>query len=291
MKSINTDRLLGIYEKAINEKFSLEEKIKIAKKANFDFMEFSVDETDKKLARLNWTKNQIKKVQLLLIENDFTFNSMTLSGLRKYPFGSHEPNIRKTSRNIIKKAILLAKKLNIRTIQMAGYDVYYEKSDNQTLKYFYQNLKYALKLAAKYSVMLSFEVMDTEFMGLNSRIMPWIEKLNSPYITIYPDLGNIYQWCKKENLEKEFLLAKNKIVAFHFKDTLPGKFRDIEFGQGSVDFNYLLKIIKKHKLNQPMMIEMWSKNNPEETFNQAVEKIAKARDFYYQKWNEVNKNK
>lgn len=104
MKSINTDRLLGIYEKAINEKFSLEEKIKIAKKANFDFMEFSVDETDKKLARLNWTKNQIKKVQLLLIENDFTFNSMTLSGLRKYPFGSHDPNIRKTSRNIIKKS-------------------------------------------------------------------------------------------------------------------------------------------------------------------------------------------
>lgn len=128
---------------------------------------------------------------------------MTLSGLRKYPFGSHDPNIRKTSRNIIKKAILLAKKLNIRTIQMAGYDVYYEKSDNQTLKYFYQNLKYALKLAAKYSVMLSFEVMDTEFMGLNSRIMPWIEKLNSPYITIYPDLGNIYQWWQKKKILKK----------------------------------------------------------------------------------------
>ena len=45
-------RFLGIYEKAINAKFSWAQKIEIAKKVGFDFIEFSIDESDAKLARL-----------------------------------------------------------------------------------------------------------------------------------------------------------------------------------------------------------------------------------------------
>ncbi|MDI4567878.1 MAG: ribulose phosphate epimerase, partial [Mycoplasma sp.] len=52
MKLQNIDKnLLGIYEKAINNKFNLEEKIIIAKKAGFDFIELSIDETNEKLNR------------------------------------------------------------------------------------------------------------------------------------------------------------------------------------------------------------------------------------------------
>lgn len=109
------NRLLGIYEKAMNNKFSLEEKILIAKQAGFDFMEFSVDETPERLARLDWTDKEIADAQNLLVKHEFNFNSMTLSGHRKFPFGSHDPEVRKKAMEIMEKAIILAKKLGIRT--------------------------------------------------------------------------------------------------------------------------------------------------------------------------------
>ncbi len=47
-------------------------------------MEFSVDDSDERLNRINWSDEQIKEVQELLVKHRFNFNSMTLSGHRKY---------------------------------------------------------------------------------------------------------------------------------------------------------------------------------------------------------------
>ncbi|RIV16537.1 L-ribulose-5-phosphate 3-epimerase [Mycoplasmopsis gallopavonis] len=286
MKS-NKNRLLGIYEKAINNKFSLEEKILIAKEAGFDFMEFSVDESPERLARLDWTDEQIKEAQMLLVKHQFNFNSMTLSGHRRYPFGSKDAKTREKALEIMEKAIILAKKLGIRTVQLAGYDVYYEEHDEQTEQYFKEGMEKALYLAQKHSVMLAFEIMDTRFMGTISRSLRWVNELNNLYIGIYPDLGNIYQWANSEDLENELIIAKNKLTAFHFKDTIPGKFRDIPFGEGTVDFPKMLAILKKHKLNQPIMIEMWSKNELDETKEHALSYIQEAKEFYEESWNKV----
>ncbi|WP_027120543.1 L-ribulose-5-phosphate 3-epimerase [Mycoplasmopsis lipofaciens] len=280
----NKNRLLGIYEKAINNKFTLEEKIIIAKTAGYDFMEFSVDESDERLARLDWNEQQIKEVQSLLIKHNFNFNSMTLSGHRKYPFGSKNKDTRVKAMSIMHKAIILAKKLGIRTVQLAGYDVYYEEADNETKKYFIEGIKEAVKLASKYSVVLAFEIMDTRFMGTNTRALTYLNIVDSPYLQIYPDLGNIYQWANKEDLYNEFEIAKNHLVAFHFKDTVPGKFRDTPFGTGTVDFPYMLKILKDLKLNQPIMIEMWSLNKKDETKEEAIKYISDAKIFYEQQW-------
>ncbi|WP_373422689.1 L-ribulose-5-phosphate 3-epimerase [Mycoplasma tauri] len=281
------NRLVGIYEKAINNKFSLEDKIKIAKAAGYDFMEFSVDESSERLSRLDWDDEQIKEVQLLLVKHQFNFNSMTLSGHRKYPFGSKNLDTRAKAMEIMHKAIILAKKLGIRTVQLAGYDVYYEQGDEETRSYFIEGIKEAVKLASKYSVTLAFEIMDTRFMGTNSRALTYINMVNSPYLQIYPDLGNIYQWADKTDLFNEFEVAKNHLVAFHFKDTVPGKFRDTPFGTGTVDFPYMLNILKKLKLNQPIMIEMWSLNNLDETFDEAIKYIADAHKFYNEQWSMV----
>ncbi|VDR42487.1 L-ribulose-5-phosphate 3-epimerase ulaE [Mycoplasmopsis caviae] len=56
-------------------------------------MEFSVDETPGRLARLDWSDDEIAQAQMLLIKHKFNFNSMTLSGHRKYPFGSKDPKL------------------------------------------------------------------------------------------------------------------------------------------------------------------------------------------------------
>lgn len=278
MKSPNIDRLLGIYEKAINNKFSWEEKILIAKEAGYDFIEFSVDESDDRLARLDWTKDQINDLKQLLIKHDFFLNSMTLSGHRRYPFGSKDSQIRAKAFEIMEKAILLAKALGIRIVQLAAYDVFYEPADAQTRALFIDGIKKATQMALKHSVYLAFETMDTPFAGTISNCLEFVKEVQSPFLGIYPDLGNLTQFATDYNLELE--KGQHNIVACHFKDTKPNVFRDLDFGSGTVDFVNALAQLNKINFSGPIMVEMWSKNQPEETFEENVAYIAAAKQFY-----------
>jgi hexulose-6-phosphate isomerase len=49
---------LGIYEKALPKDSSWPERLVLAKSCGFDFVEMSVDETDERLSRLEWTTAQ-----------------------------------------------------------------------------------------------------------------------------------------------------------------------------------------------------------------------------------------
>ena len=117
---------LGIYEKSMPGNLSWKEKLSVAKNAGYDFLEMSVDETDEKLARIEWSKQERKELLDAMYEVGLPIRSMCLSGHRKYPLGSHDPLIREKSLEIMEKAIDLADDLGIRIIQLAGYDVYYE---------------------------------------------------------------------------------------------------------------------------------------------------------------------
>jgi hexulose-6-phosphate isomerase len=46
---------LGIYEKALPPELTWPERLALAKTCGFDFVEISVDETDLRLARLDWS--------------------------------------------------------------------------------------------------------------------------------------------------------------------------------------------------------------------------------------------
>ncbi|TDV24191.1 L-ribulose-5-phosphate 3-epimerase [Mycoplasmopsis mustelae] len=285
MNSKNTEnkaRFLGIYEKAINNKFDWATKINIAKAAGFDFIEFSIDESDFRLERLDWSNTQINELRELLIKKDFYFNSMCLSAHRRYPFGSKDPKIRAKALEIMQKALILAKKLGIRTIQLAAYDVYYEKSNETTKANFVKGMQLAAKLAQKYSITLAFETMDTPFAGTISKCLSFLKQINSPLFYIYPDLGNLNQFTP--DIENEIFLGKDKIIAFHFKDTLPNKFKEVPWGKGSVNFVRSLKAIKKNDLNVPILIEMWSKNQPNETIDENIALLKQAKEFYHTQW-------
>jgi L-ribulose-5-phosphate 3-epimerase len=102
----------------------------------FDFVEMSIDETDQRLARLDWSKAERASLRTAVAETSVTVPSMCLSAHRRFPFGSHNPVIRSQAREIMRKAIDLSVDIGLRTIQLAGYDVYYEPSDEGTRKAF-----------------------------------------------------------------------------------------------------------------------------------------------------------
>lgn len=275
---------LGIYEKALPKHYTFNEKIKLAKKLGFTFIEISVDESDERLERLNWTNEEINDLRINLNNNNMRIPTMTFSGHRRYPMGSHDENIRKKSMELMEKAIILADKLGIRIVQLAGYDVYYEESDEITKKYFIENLRKALNMAESYNVCLAIEIMDHPFINSITKYMEYSKIMNSPYLKVYPDLGNLSAWPENDILkELELGIKEKEIVAIHVKDTLsvtndfPGKFKEVDFGIGCVKFTECFKKLKELKYNGPFLIEMWTEKISDEEL--AIEEIKKAKEF------------
>ena len=139
---------------------------------------------------------------------------------------------------LMEKAIGLACDLGIRVIQLAGYDVYYEQGAEETRAYFLENLKKCAQMASAAGVLMGFETMETPFMDTIGKAMDYVRKVRSPYLGVYPDLGNLTNAARLYGLsvEDEIDLGRGHIVAMHLKETREGQYRDMRFGQGKVDF-------------------------------------------------------
>ena len=235
--------LLGLYEKSMPNELTWAEKLQAAKNAGFDYVEMSIDETDAKLARLDMTDGEIDEIVAAMRTVNLPFRSICLSGHRKYPLGSHDPKVRERSLDIMQKAISLAARLGIRTIQLAGYDVYYEQGDEQTRADFIANLKISALMAAREGIVLGFETMETPFMDNVRKAMEYVNLVNSPYLGVYPDVGNVTNACLLygEDLADDFKTGAGHLVAVHLKETVPGKYREIPYGTGHVDFAKAVK--------------------------------------------------
>lgn len=229
---------LGLYEKSMPSFLSWKEKLIAAKNAGYDFVEISIDETEEKLSRLDMTKEERLDIVRLMVEVGIPIRTMCLSGHRKYPLGSNEPSICQRGMEIMQKAIRLSDDLGIRIIQLAGYDVYYEESSVETKKRFLNNLKLVANMAEKTGVILGFETMETEFMNTVEKAMKYVTLVGSSYLKVYPDIGNITNAATiyKADVLEDLYMGKGNLVAMHLKETVPGKFREIPFGTGHVNF-------------------------------------------------------
>lgn len=267
---------IGLYEKAMPGKLSWTEKMLTAKKAGYDFIEISIDETDEKLKRLDMSKEERMGLVSLMQTLEMPIRTMCLSGHRKYPLGSNDPEIRQRSMEIMEKALQLADDLGVRIIQLAGYDVYYEQGNDETKKYFLNNLKKSSEMAAAKGILMGFETMETEFMNTVQKAMSYVKQVDSAYLNVYPDLGNITNaavtYGKPVNNDLE--TGRGKLVAMHLKETVPGKFREIPFGTGHVDFENGIK--KAWELGvRRFVTEFWYTGNPnwQDDLNFAVKKM------------------
>ncbi len=224
---------LGLYEKAIPGGMSWDEMFSIAKKTGFDRLEISVDETDARQERLYLSAADQHQIGALSRVMGTPIRTMCLSGHRKYPFGSHDEATREKSMEIMKRAIHFCVNADIPIIQLAGYDVYYEEGDADTRKWFSENLKKATDYAARWGVVLAFETMETPFMDTCGKSMHYVNEVASPWLGVYPDIGNLKNAAVLygHDVVEDLYLAKGHIFAMHLKETKPGLYRDMNFGQ------------------------------------------------------------
>ena len=239
--------LLGMYEKAVPNDISWKERLEVARESGFDYVEISVDETDAKLARLDWTADERRELVRLQQECGLPIRSMCLSGHRKYPFGATDPSVRERSMQIMEEALHLACDLGVRTIQLAGYDVYYEEGTDETRKYFAENLARATEMAACEGVLLGFETMETPFMDTVEKSMAYVSQIGSPYLGVYPDLGNLTNasFLYGKSVTDDLATGRGHLVATHCKETVAGAYREIPFGTGTTDWKALDECVRQ----------------------------------------------
>ena len=255
---------LGLYEKAMPGELTWKEKLETAKAAGYDFVEISIDETDAKLARLEWSKEERLELVKTMYEVGVPIRTMCLSGHRKYPIGSADSVTCARGMEIMEKAIQLADDLGIRIIQLAGYDVYYEESTPETVQRFGENLKKCERMAAKKGIVLGFETMETEFMNTVGKAMKYVNEVNSPYLGVYPDMGNITNAAVTYGTDvlEDIRSGEGHLDAVHLKETVPGVFREVPFGTGHVDFPAVIEATWKAGVRR-YVTEMWYTGNPE----------------------------
>ncbi|KXU01500.1 L-ribulose-5-phosphate 3-epimerase [Streptococcus constellatus] len=276
-------RPIGIYEKATPKHFSWQERLEFAKEMGFDFVEMSVDESDARLARLTWSKKERLELVKAIYDTGVRIPSICFSGHRRYPLGSNNSELEAKSLETMKQCIELAQDLGVRVIQLAGYDVYYEEKSPETRARFLKNLRRACDWAEQAQVMLAIEIMDDPFINSIEKYLAVAKEINSPYLFVYPDTGNVSAW--HNDLWSEFYLGHQAIAALHLKDTYAvtehskGQFRDVPFGKGCVNWEEMFAVLKKTNYQGPFLIEMWSENC--ETVEETKAAIKEAQDFLY----------
>ena len=229
---------IGLYEKAMRSSLTWEEMLCCAKDCGYDYVEMCIDATQERIDRIYWDKE--KRLDLLkdMTKAGLPVRSMSVSALTKYALGDPDETIRKKGASILEGSIELAADLGLRTVMVPGYDIYFGESTLETKRLFLENIKIAARQAGREGVLLGFETMENEFMNTVGKAMKYVTLVDSPYLKVYPDSGNITNAAvlHSHDVCEDLLLGKGNLIALHLKETLPGIFREVEYFTGHVDF-------------------------------------------------------
>ena len=178
-----------------------------------------------------------------MFDAEIPIASMSVSALTKYALGDPDESIRFRGCEILEKSIKLAGDLGVRYVMIPGYDIYYGESTEETKKLFVNNIACATQIAARDGVMLAFETMENEFMNTVTKGISYTSIVNSPYLKLYPDTGNITNAAVLHNSDVigDMLAGKGNLVALHLKESKPGVFREVPYFMGHVQFESLIK--------------------------------------------------
>lgn len=248
------DYRLGIYEKAFPANLSWGQLLAAVRQVGFEYVEMSIDETDERMSRLTWTARQRAEVRDAMAETGVPIISMCLSGHRKYPMGSASPAIRQKGMDLLLQTIDLAADLGVRIVLVPGYDVFYEPSTPETRARFMDSLRPAVVWASCAGVMLAIENTDLNITSVRSALS-YVEALNSPWLQLYLDIGNLV--AAGEDLFDEIEAGAGHLVGVHIKDALPGQFRRVPLGEGDVPLVPALQTLWRVGFTGPIMLEMW----------------------------------
>lgn len=254
---------LGIYEKALRWTGDWDSFFAGAAQAGFTFVDLSVDETPERRAQLNWTTTTRRQVRDAAARHGVQLGGICLSIHRAVGPGSADPEVRAQADRLFAEGIALCRDLGIPVLQVAGYYAYYEEPDSGQRDRYVASLRRALPLAARAGVLLAIENVDGNDVTSIARGMEIVAEIDSPWLQLYPDIGNIAEQQLDET--EELARGAGRMLALHVKDVRPGEPRRVPMGDGVADFPKAFRELARQGWSGRIMIEMWNDDAPDST--------------------------
>lgn len=253
------DLPMGLYEKSICTSWPWEDKFALVKDAGYDYFELAIDATEEKLARL-YDRGEMSKIRRVSERYDLPLYTFAFTANRFFPLGSPDDAVRQRGVALLCDACDFAAYVGAQTINIAAYDVYESESTPQTEALFIRSLERCAEHAAMRGVIISLETMDSHFIDTTQKAMKYVRMLDSPYVQIGADPGNIT--AMGHNPVTDIPTGAKHIVEVEFKDVLPGNVRDIELGTGILNFDAVFQMLGEIHYSGFLAFETWAHEDP-----------------------------
>lgn len=277
MSALDDGITLGIYEKALisNDLQTHDDWRRYfsqVPQAGFSFVDLSIDESPARGERLNWDAAICRMVRDAAEAEGTTIGGVCLSIHRRLGPGSADPAMREHAWEAMARGLRVCHDLGVGLVQIAGYYCYYEEPHPDAEHWYGQMLADAIPMASRLGVIMGIENVDGTDVTSIRKAMSFVDQINSPWLQVYPDLGNIAeQGCDPES---ELAAGRGHMVAMHAKDVRRGEPRRVDMGTGIVDWDTSFALLKAQSWTGRLMIEMWNDDAPDSN-----EKSIRARRF------------
>lgn len=255
---------IGLYEKAMRNTLTLKEKLQCAKECGYDYLEISIDATEEKINRIYMDTEEKREIMEAIFDTGIPIGSMSVSALTKYALGDPDQAVRDRGMEIAEKSIQLSSALGVRTVMIPGYDIYYGESTIETKRYFLENIRKIAEIAEREGILVGFETMENNFMNTTGKAVQYVNMVDSAYLKIYPDAGNITNAAvaNRHDVCEDLSLGKGKLIALHLKETKPDVYREVPFLTGHVEFERIINTAWKLGVRR-YVTELWDVGQPQ----------------------------
>lgn len=255
---------IGLYEKAIRNTLTWKEKLQCAKECGYDYLEISIDATEEKINRIYMDTEEKREIMEAIFDTGIPIGSMSVSALTKYALGDPDQAVRDRGMEIAEKSIQLSSALGVRTVMIPGYDIYYGESTIETKRYFLENIRKIAEIAEREGILVGFETMENNFMNTTGKAVQYVNMVDSAYLKIYPDAGNITNAAvaNRHDVCEDLSLGKGKLIALHLKETKPDVYREVPFLTGHVEFERIINTAWKLGVRR-YVTELWDVGQPQ----------------------------
>ena len=255
---------IGLYEKAIRNTLTWKEKLQCAKECGYDYLEISIDATEEKINRIYMDTEEKREIMEAIFDTGIPIGSMSVSALTKYALGDPDQAVRDRGMEIAEKSIQLSSALGVRTVMIPGYDIYYGESTIETKRYFLENIRKIAEIAEREGILVGFETMENNFMNTTGKAVQYVNMVDSAYLKIYPDAGNITNAAvaNRHDVCEDLSLGKGKLIALHLKETKPDVYREVPFLTGHVEFERIINTAWELGVRR-YVTELWDVGQPQ----------------------------
>lgn len=255
---------IGLYEKAMRNTLTWKEKLQCAKECGYDYLEISIDATEEKINRIYMDTEEKREIMEAIFDTGIPIGSMSVSALTKYALGDPDQAVRDRGMEIAEKSIQLSSALGVRTVMIPGYDIYYGESTIETKRYFLENIRKIAEIAEREGILVGFETMENNFMNTTGKAVQYVNMVDSAYLKIYPDAGNITNAAvaNRHDVCEDLSLGKGKLIALHLKETKPDVYREVPFLTGHVEFERIINTAWKLGVRR-YVAELWDVGQPQ----------------------------